>query len=131
MDALNIADIVTKPGTYTLVFLVFFITEVIKRVVYIYKPDWRKQGNENDGKVTYKTPMAQLWNKVILYTIPVVLGTLCTFADHEFFWGALSGEGHGQVRGMLGMLYGFLSGYLVKCGKNLIAKKTGVQFEAQ
>lgn len=130
MESLDIASIVTKPGTYVLVFMVFFVTELIKRGVYIAQPKWRKQGNENDEGLTYLTPMAQLWNKVILYTIPVVLGIFCTFADHEFFWGDLAGEGHGQVRAMLGMLYGFLSGYLVKCGKNLIASKTGVKFEA-
>jgi len=123
MGELSIAEIVTRPGTYVLAFVIFFLTEMIRRCVFIGRPKWRRQA---PPKKPYASQMAMLWHTVILYAIPVVLGGVAGWKiTSEFVFGTLATD----ARILLGCLVGFLAGYLVKVVKKVIAARTGVDFE--
>lgn len=127
MEALSIVDLFTRPGTYILAGCIFLVTQFIKTVVQAIWPWFKKKAHENSPEITYVTPMAMWWNKVILRAVPVLLGGTSALLKADFFFGQLPLD----ARIMTGGLVGGLAGYLVAVGKRLLEKKTGVKFDLE
>ena len=128
MDQLSIAEIATRSGTYVLAVAIFFVTELIRRIVEGAVPSLKKQAHPNKPGLTYLNHWAVWWNGVVLYAVPVLLGCIAGWKlTADFLFGSLEVD----ARVMMGGAIGTCAGYLVKVAKKAIAQKTGVSFDAK
>lgn len=104
----------------------YVCTLITRKIVETAKPDLKKQADENDKKITYKTGAARWWNGVILYTIAPVFGVALALSlkDTQYLPSAFSESG--MTAAMFGLGCGFLSGWFFKVFKKTLSKKTGV-----
>jgi len=119
----EITSQILRPGTFAVAVAVFIVTWFIRKVVEGVWPHLRKNGDENEVKMTYITPFARWWNTVILYAIPVVLGGLIGLLPSQFLHGDIKDIG-GRLLFQAGV--GWFSSFMYKVLRKLILKKTGV-----
>lgn len=112
-------------GAFMLGCATFILTYFIRKTVEISVPSLKKNAHENSKDITYKTKMAEWWNSVILYAIPVVIGCLFGLTRLEVFFSKDTDLGSCIV---VGGVTGWFASYLYKIFNKLIAKKTGVEF---
>ena len=74
MSAMDILDLLTRPGTYVLGIAVYVLTFFTRKVVELMWPRLKKQADANSPDITYLTTLARWWNEVVLYAIPVAFG---------------------------------------------------------
>jgi hypothetical protein len=106
--------------TLILGFTVFIVTFFIRRIVETAVPSCKGK----DG-APYKTKFGLWWNSVILYAIPVVLGS--ALAIWAFTAEVLQGDFKTiPGAGMWGAIVGWCSSFTYKFVRKFIKKKTGV-----
>jgi hypothetical protein len=112
-------------GTFYLGIAVVIATFFVRRIVEQAIPSIKKAAHENDPKPTYKTKLAEWWNKVLLYLIPVVVGILGAIFWQDFF---CSGEASENLKdaGMFGAIMGWFSSFLYKVVRKTLYKRTGI-----
>lgn len=112
-------------GTLYLCFAVIISTFFVRRIVEFSVPSAKKQGDENDGTLTYKTKFAVWWNGVILYALPVLAGVGFALGWQSFF---CSGDAAQSLKdaGMFGAIVGWFSSFLYKVVRKTLKKKTGI-----
>ena len=72
-------------GTLYLGIAVVITTFFVRRIVEQAAPSLKKAAPENDPKLTYKTKLAEWWNGVILYALPVIAGILGATVWRSYF----------------------------------------------
>lgn len=115
----SLFDLFSRPGTYVLGISVYAATAMVRRIVETAVPSLR---------VTKANPeptsaLSRWWNKVILYVLPVLLGSLSCFINSEFLFGSITDRG-GKV--LFGFSIGWLSGFLYKCFKQAVKQRAGI-----
>jgi hypothetical protein len=110
-------------GTLYLGVAVVIVTFFARRIVELAAPSLKKQADENDEKPTYKTKMAEWWNGVILYAIPVVAGILGAVFWRSYFCADVESL---KDAGMFGAIVGWFSSFLYKVIRKTLKKKTGI-----
>lgn len=111
-------------GTLVLACAVFILTFFVRRIVETAVPSVKKQADENAKAVTYKTTFARWWNSVILYAIPVVIGSLIGLVNISFIFTGDIKTISGRM--IFGGVVGWFSSFLYKVVRKMIIKKTGV-----
>jgi len=111
-------------GTAIIALTCVMVTAGAKGLVENIWPHLKKAADENHKDVTYKTPLARWWGRVILPAIPVVLGGLMGFLPLEYLFSAIEDKGS---RVFYGLVVGWLSTTIYKIVKKAIAQKTGVE----
>ena len=108
---------------------VFFLTLITRKIVETAKPDFKKQADANDKKVTYASSGARWWNEVILYGLGPLFGVVLALGmqDTEYFPEAL--RSNTLVVVMSGICLGFTCGYFFKIFKKLLSRGAGVTEE--
>jgi len=122
----EITSQVLRSGTFVVAVAVVVITFFVRRVVETLRPELKKQADENDPKITYKTKLAMWWNTVILYAIPVLLGACTALFNSDFL--------HGDIKDLGGRLLfqggvGWFAGFLYKILRKMIVQRTGVDIQ--
>ena len=112
-------------GTFYLGIAVVIVTFFTRRIVEQVVPSLKKQADENDEKPIYKTKLAEWWNKVLLYLIPVVAGVLGAIFWQDFFCSGVAAESLKDA-GMFGAIMGWFSSFLYKVVRKTLKKKTGI-----
>lgn len=123
-------DVVSRLLSYdTIIIMVCAVvfTFFIRRIVELRFPKLKKQVHENAPGLTYLTPMAEWWNTVILYAIPVILGGALSMAlkeiesDVAVHWRMYLGSA------LHGVVVGWASGFGYKVLAKTAKAKTGVE----
>lgn len=116
-------------GIHTLIFsfICWVGTFFARRIVENIWPHLKKQADENSTRTTYLTPSARWWNQVILYLIPVAIGTFSAAVATAYPFPV--GIQSLSARLFFGTVIGFFSGYLYKVVRQIIARVTGVQID--
>ena len=110
-------------GTLYLGIAVVIVTFFVRRIVEQAAPSLKKAAHENDPKPTYKTKLAEWWNGVILYALPVIAGILGATVWRSYF----CPEGmDGKDAVMFGTIIGWFSSFLYKVVRKTLKKKTGI-----
>ncbi len=112
-------------GTFLLAFAVVITTFFARRIVETAVPSIKKRADANAPGITYPTALSRWWNEVILYFIPVLFGSMLALLKIPL----IEIEGLTTLGGRLifGGVVGWLSGFLFKIAKKIIAQKTGVE----
>jgi hypothetical protein len=111
-------------GTLIIMMTCVIVTWMIKRIVETALPDLAKKADENHPSITYATPFARWWSRVIKPTMPIVIGGAVTFVPEDMLLPDLKTMG-GRI--MAGMVLGWFSTLAYFIVKRLIFKKTGIQ----
>ncbi|MFA5202888.1 MAG: hypothetical protein WC708_00530 [Lentisphaeria bacterium] len=123
MQDLDIIGLFTRPGTYILGVGIFIVVFMIRKIVESAWPKLKKQADANDPKLTYLTSMARWWNEVILYLLPVILGSFCGLIKSDFLFAGIGVKG-GKI--IFGAVVGWFASFLYKLLRRVIKQKTGV-----
>ena len=116
-----------QPGTLALAVAVFILTFLIRRVVETAVPTLKKQSDENHPKVTYATGFARWYQQVILYAIPVAVGTCLGALQIQYVTPSeVSTVGGGMV---FGAVVGWFSSFLYKIVRRALVQKAGVDVD--
>lgn len=110
-------------GTAIIALACVMATGVVKRLVENIWPYLKKAADENAKGVTFKTPMARWWSRVILPSISVVMGGVLGVIPADYLFGAV---GDRSSRVFYGLVVGWLSTTIYKIIKKVIEKRTGV-----
>lgn len=121
---LDIVGLLTRPGTYVLAIFIYVAVLMLRRLVENVQPKWKKQADANDPRTTYLTRGSRWWNEVILYFLPVALGTLSGLIKSEFFFAGIGDKG-GRL--IFGAMVGWFSGFLYKCLCKVVKQRLGVE----
>lgn len=112
-------------GTAVLALSIVIATFFIRRIVETAVPSVKKQADENDPALTYRTHFARWWNGVILFAIPVVVGGLIGLMDVPYLFN-VDGLDTVTSRVFFGGVVGWMSSYIYKIVRMALKKKTGV-----
>ncbi len=112
-------------GTAILALSIVIVTFFIRRIVETAVPSVKKQADENHPTPTYKTGFARWWNSVILYSIPVLVGSTIGFFNVSYLFN-IEGMDTAGSRIFFGGVVGWMSSYLYKILRLTLKKKTGV-----
>ncbi len=104
----------------------YVLTFITRRVVETANPDWKKQHDENDKKVTYTSKGARWWNGVILYTIGPFFGVVLALVlrKTEYFPEEFKTSVTGSI--VFGLVCGFTCGWFFKIFKKLLSRAAKV-----
>lgn len=119
----EIVSQISITGLFAIVVACITIPSIIRRIVETAWPS--VVSLKKDGHEVFPNGMSRWWNKVILYALPVLVGTLLGLVKSEFLFGAHITTRAGRM--FYGMQLGFLSGFLFKILCQLILIKTGVK----
>lgn len=123
-------DVVSRLLSYdTAIIMVCSVvfTFFIRRIVELWKPQLKKQAHENEPGLTYLTPMAEWWNTVILYAIPVVIGGLLSMLLKEMEGGESIHWRVYLASALHGVVVGWASGFGYKVLAKTAKARTGVE----
>jgi hypothetical protein len=111
---------------YLLGLAVFILTFFIRRIVETAIPSAKKMKDENEDGLTYTTKFAVWWNSVILYAIPVVLGSILGWMAVQYDWAefALATTHVGGLAYGAGV--GWFSSFFYKVIHKTLKAKTGI-----
>jgi hypothetical protein len=105
----------------------YVLTFITRRIVETAHPDWKKQHDENDKKVTYSSKGARWWNGVILYTIGPSFGVVLALIlrKSEYFPEDFKTSVTGAV--VFGLVCGFTCSWFFKIFKKLLSRAAKVE----
>jgi hypothetical protein len=127
MSAMDILDLLTRPGTYVLGIAVYVLTFFTRRAVELVWPRLKKQSDANSPDITYLTTQARWWNEVVLYAVPVVYGAGSSLSASAFLFEGIDGG----AKFMYGAGVGWFSSFLYKALKRAIANRVNGGAEGQ
>lgn len=117
---------ILRPGTFAVAVAIVILTFFIRKIVETAWPHLKKKADENAKDMTYATAFAKWWNTVILYAIPVILGSCAAAVPSEWIHGDVKDVG-GRILFQAGV--GWFSSFMYKILRKLILKKTGVDIQ--
>lgn len=117
-----------QTGTLVLAFAVFIATFFVRRIVETAVPKLAKKSDENEKGATYESAFARWWNQVILYAIPVILGSVSGLINMPFIFGENIETTAGRC--FFGAVVGWLSSFFYKVFRKLMVKHIDVEDDA-
>lgn len=114
----------------SLAVIVVIATFFIRRISEMLWPSIRMKASENDPRKSYETPMAEWWNKVILYAIPPAIGGLIGTMPIPFVFPP---ESFGTVgdKVIFGVMVGWFASFIYKVLRKMVTKTTGVELPGE
>lgn len=126
MQELDIGGLLTRPGTYVLGVVVYVIIFLLRRIVESVWPSLKKQVDANTPGITYLTSMSRWWNEVILYFLPVIVGSAFGMVKSDFFFAGIV-DRSGRI--LFGLVVGWFSSFLYKVLRKIIKVRTGLDID--
>lgn len=125
-------DIVAQIATVqsgVMVLAIIAITAIIRRIVETLVPSLTMKAAENDAGKSYENRGAELWNKLGLYLVPVVIGIALAFGHTDLQVG--EGVASSGDRILYGLLLGYFSRDIFKAFRQAFKRKFDVEIAAQ
>lgn len=103
----------------------YVLTLLTRKIVETARPDFKKQADANDAKISYVNAGARWWNEAILYTLAPLFGVLLALGmcGTEYFPEVF--KANKLVVVMAGLCVGFTCGWFFKIFKKLLSKASG------
>lgn len=122
-----VAQLVTVQSG-VMVLAIIAITATIRRIVEALVPSLAMKACEDAAEVSYGNRAAELWNKLALYMIPIVVGITLAFAYVDLQMGEASASIGERV--LYGLVVGYLSRDIFKGFRQAFKRKFDVDISA-